>query len=78
MEHQNQQKVVYVSRPKSVGLAFFLAFLFGPLGLLYASPMGSIILFILSIISFFVLPLIGAIIIWIASMIWAVVTAQQG
>ena len=74
MDQQTQTKVVYVNK-KSTGVAFLLAFLFGPLGLLYASPVGGIVLFFVGIISFFFLPVIGFILIWIISIIWAVVAA---
>ena len=76
MEQQTQTRVVYVSK-KSTGVAFLLTFLFGPLGLLYVSPVGGIILFIVGVLSFFVLPIIGGIIIWIISIIWAVTAASN-
>jgi len=43
-QNSNQQTVVVVSDGKSVGVAFLLAFLFGPLGLLYASTTGAIVM----------------------------------
>lgn len=45
---QYQQTVVIVGKQKSVGVAFLLAFLFGPLGLLYASVVGGIVMIIVS------------------------------
>jgi hypothetical protein len=74
---QDSQTVVVVSNKKSVGLAFLLAFLFGSLGLLYASVAGALILFVLGILLFFVLAFIGPMIVWIASMIWAVIAASN-
>ncbi|MFC9838317.1 DUF2510 domain-containing protein [Rhodococcus sp. NPDC127530] len=65
--------------PKSVGVAFLLAFLFGPLGLLYASVAGGIIMlavgffaFFLSFVSFGFPFLVH----WIICMIWACVAAN--
>lgn len=67
---------IIVARPeKSVMAAFFLTLLFGPLGLLYASIAGGIIMIILAII---VVPFtlgIGALIVWPVSMLWAVIAA---
>lgn len=80
MEQQQpsgQQTVIIVGKSKSVGMAFLLAFVFGPLGLLYASVSGGIILMILGvIIGFFTLGL-GLVFVWIASIIWAVVAANN-
>ena len=68
-------QVVIVKDSKSVALAFILAFFFGPLGLLYASVLGGIIMIILSVIMFIFLPIVGAVIAWVISLIWAVVAA---
>jgi hypothetical protein len=73
----SQQTVILMTKQKSVGLAFLLSFLFGPLGLLYASVSGGIIMMILGvIIGIFTLG-IGLIFVWIASIIWAVVAANN-
>ena len=75
---QQQQTIIMVgSNQKSVGVAFLLAFLFGPLGLLYASVSGGIIMFILTlIIGIFTLG-IGFILGWIGSIIWAIVAVNN-
>lgn len=36
-------------KQKSTGIALLLSFLFGPLGMLYATVMGGIIMFVISI-----------------------------
>jgi hypothetical protein len=82
METQTQPQtahttIVVVSKPKSTGVAFLLAFLFGPLGLLYASIAGGIIMFFIALLSFFILPVIGAVLVWIGCIIWAIVAAQN-
>ena len=80
MEPQNtpqQQTIIVIGKQKSVGVALLLAFFFGPLGLLYASVMGGVIMLILGvIIGIFTLGL-GLIIVWIGSIIWAVVAANN-
>jgi hypothetical protein len=63
-------------KDKSVGAALVLTFLFGPLGLVYVSVLGGILLTILLLIV--VLPTMGLalFIIWLASMIWAALSAS--
>ena len=73
----NPSTVIIVQKQKSVGTAFLLAFLFGPLGLLYASIAGGLIMFVVSLILFFLLPIVGAILCWIVCIIWAVVASQN-
>ena len=72
---QYQQNVIIIGKQKSVGVAFLLAFLFGPLGLLYASVVGGIVMFFAGIILFIVIPIIGGVIAWVGCVIWAVVAA---
>jgi hypothetical protein len=69
--------IIIVGKQKSVGAAFILAFFFGPLGLLYASIVGGIVMFVAALILFFLLPIIGPILVWIGTIIWAVVAAQN-
>ena len=72
-----QQNITVIGKQKSVGTAFLLTFLFGPLGLLYASVTGGVIMIVLSIIIGFVTLGVGFILTWIISMIWAVVAANE-
>lgn len=72
-----QQQIIIVAKQKSVGTAFLLAFLFGPLGLLYASILGGVIMFFAGIVLFFVIPIIGGVIAWVGCIIWAIVAAQN-
>jgi hypothetical protein len=67
-----------IVKQKSVGLAFLLAFLFGPLGLLYASIIGGVVMFFAGLLFFFILPLIGPILCWIVCIVWAIVASQNG
>lgn len=76
-QRSTQQSIVVVQKPKSVGLAFFLAFLFGPLGLFYATIIGGIVMLVLAVlIGFFTLGF-GLPVVWLISMIWAVVAANH-
>lgn len=69
--------ILIVGNQKSVGTAFLLAFLFGPLGLLYASVSGGIIMVFITIIVGTVTLGAGLIIIWIVCIIWAVSAASN-
>jgi|GEM_PF-3505377 len=72
-----QQNVIVMGKAKSVGVAFLLAFLFGPLGLLYASIIGGVVMFFVSIVLFFVIPVVGYILAWVMCIIWALIAANQ-
>ena len=74
---QYQQTVVIVGKRKSVGVAFLLAFLFGPLGLLYASVVGGIVMFFLGILIAIVTFGFGLIFVWIGCIIWAIIAANN-
>ncbi|MEE4248392.1 MAG: hypothetical protein V2I33_23655 [Kangiellaceae bacterium] len=69
--------VVQLDRAKSVFAAVVLAFLFGPLGLLYASIPGGIIMTILALITLPLTAFFAALVIWPICMIWAVVAALR-
>lgn len=73
----NQTNIVVVGKAKSVGAAFILAFFFGPLGLMYASVIGGLVMFVIGLISFFLLPIIGYVFVHIGCVIWAIVAANN-
>jgi len=67
---------VIVAKPeKSVVAAFFLTFLFGPLGLLYGTVGGGIVMIILAMILGAVTFGLGILITWPVAMIWGVAAA---
>jgi hypothetical protein len=74
---QYQQTIIIVGKQKSVGVAFILAFFFGPLGLLYASVTGGIVMIILGVIISIVTLGFGLIVVWIVCIIWAIVAANS-
>lgn len=60
MENQNnnapQPQIIVTQSPKSMGIALILALLLGPLGLLYATVKGGIIMIVASaVFAFFTL-----------------------
>lgn len=77
--------VVNVAPPKSVGLAVLLTLLFGPLGMLYSTVSGAVVMFgVMLVGSVFVgaatlglaLPL-WVTMVWMVSMIWGGVAASN-
>src|SRR4051794_32741880 len=70
-----QQVVVYA--PKSVGLAVLLAFLFGPLGMLYSTVAGALIMLLIAMPLLCVTGGLGIFLLWPACMIWAAVAADS-
>lgn len=74
---EEKKTIIVVNQQKSVGLAFVLAFLFGPLGLFYATVTGGIVMLIAGAIIGLVTFGIGLIFVWIGCVIWAVVAVNN-
>jgi H+/Cl- antiporter ClcA len=69
------QRIVVVPT-KSVGLAIFLGVFFGPVGLLYSTVLGAIVMFVVNIlVGLFTLGF-GLFITWPICGIWAYVAAK--
>jgi len=82
MEQQNQsvpaqQTIIIMGKPKSVAVAFVLTFLFGPLGLLYSSVIGGIVMILLGGFVGFITLGFGLLFVWPVCIIWAVVAANM-
>lgn len=69
---QQTSRTVIVAQKKGMGVALILSILFGPLGLLYASVLGGILLMILAVVGGFFTLGVGAIVAWVLSPIWAI------
>lgn len=68
---------VVVVGQKSVIVAVLLAFFFGPLGMLYATPVGALVMFGINlVVGIFTLG-IGLAITWPACAIWAGIAADK-
>lgn len=72
---QQPQRIVVVPT-KSVGLAVLLAVIFGPLGLLYSTVMGAIVMFVVNIVVALVTVGFGLILTWPICGVWAVVATN--
>jgi len=67
---------VVVLTPKSVGLAAVLAFFFGPLGMLYSTVLGAVVMFAVELVVGVATLGLGLFFTWPLCMIWAVVAAN--
>ena len=73
---QQPQRIVVVST-KSVGLAIFLGVVFGPIGLLYSTVMGAIVMFIVNIGVGLVTLGFGLFLTWPLCGIWAAIATKS-
>jgi len=64
-------------RTKSVGVAFLLTFLFGPLGMFYSTVGGAIVMLLASLVLVPLTSGIGAFVAWPVSIIWGCVAASR-
>lgn len=69
------QAVIAISQ-KSVGIAILLTILFGPLGMLYSTIVGAIIMIVLSVFLALVTLGFSILITWPVSIVWAAVAAH--
>ena len=70
-------QVTVVTPTKSMGTAIFLTVLFGPLGMLYSTIVGAIVMFILSAIVGLVTVGLGLIVMWPICIIWAAIATSN-
>ena len=76
-EANNTPQHIVVTPTKSVGISLILTILFGPLGMLYSTVSGGIIMLILAvIIGFFTLGF-GVAIVWPISIVWGAVAVSS-
>jgi len=69
------QTVLVVSK-KSVGVAILLTFFFGPLGMLYSTILGAVVMFVVNLLAFFLTAGLGLIITWPIGIIWSVLAVR--
>lgn len=73
----HQTTIVIIGGQKSAGVSLLLTILFGPLGLLYSSVIGGVVMIIASIIIGFITLGFGLIVTWIGSVIWGVIAVNS-
>jgi hypothetical protein len=64
-------------KDRSVAAALVLTFFFGPLGLLYVSVIGGLVMLVVAIVVFFLTLGFGDIFVWAACMVWGAVAASN-
>lgn len=73
---QQPQRIVVVPA-KSTGLAILLAVFFGPIGLLYSTVTGAIVMFIVNILIALVTLGFGLLLTWPICGVWAAVAVKS-
>lgn len=76
LPNQTPQHIIVVST-KSAGLAILLAVLFGPIGLLYSTVTGAIVMFIVNILMAVATMGFGLIVTWPICGVWAAVAVNS-
>lgn len=74
---ENQANVVITRSTKSQGIGLILTFLFGSLGLFYASVIGGIIMLIVEVVVAIVTFGIGLIVTHIVCLIWSMIAVSN-
>lgn len=80
MQNQEPKQVVHVNvvvGRKSVGLAILLALLFGPLGMLYATVWGGLIMFAVTLLVGALTLGFGFLLTWPVCVLWAALAAHN-
>lgn len=74
---ENQKIVVVQGAVKSTMVAVILAFLFGPLGMMYSTITGGVIMLIISLIVGLLTLGFGLLFTWPVCVIWAALAADR-
>ncbi len=77
MTNTQGNQVVVVASPKSAGIAILLTILFGPLGMLYSTILGAIIMIIISFVVALLTAGIGLVVTWPICIIWGALAASS-
>ena len=74
---QQPSRAIVVTPTKSVGIALLLSFLFGPLGMLYSTVLGALVMFVANLGAVFLTAGLGLFLTWPIGMAWAAMAANQ-
>uniref|UniRef100_UPI0039A714E5 hypothetical protein n=1 Tax=Ornithobacterium rhinotracheale TaxID=28251 RepID=UPI0039A714E5 len=80
MENSNtktEKKIIIIKERKSVGISLLLTFFFGPLGMLYSTISGAIIMLIISIVLSVITLGISLFFTWPICMIWGAMAVNS-
>lgn len=70
-------QMVMLAPQKSVGVAVLLSILFGPLGMLYSTVLGGIIMLVVSLLVAVVTLGFGLVVTWPICVVWAAIAANS-
>ncbi|MEM7367057.1 MAG: hypothetical protein AAF587_00580 [Bacteroidota bacterium] len=74
---QSSPQTIIVKKEKSIGISLLLTFLFGPLGMLYSTVIGAVVMFVITIpVAIFTAGL-GLILTWPTCMIWGAIAVNN-
>jgi len=76
MNTESLRPVMVVTPTKSVGIAVLLAIFFGPLGMLYATVLGGIVMLIVSMLVALVTLGFGLFLTWPICVVWAAIATN--
>lgn len=77
VSQQASPQAVIVRPLKSVGISVLLALVFGPLGMLYSTVLGAIVMFIVNLVALVLTAGLGLVIAWPAGVVWAAMAASN-
>jgi hypothetical protein len=77
METVNQKQTIIVKAEKSMGITILLTILFGPLGMLYSTVTGAIVMIIVNVIVALITFGFGLLITWPICIIWAAIATNN-
>jgi hypothetical protein len=77
MSTQPVRQVVVVSPTKNVGVAILLTVLFGPLGMLYSTIVGAIVMLVITLVVGALTLGIGLLLTWPLCIIWGALAASS-
>ena len=74
---QQLPAAIVVTPTKSVGIALLLSLLFGPLGMLYSTVIGALVMFVANVLAFVLTAGLGLLLTWPIGAAWAAVAANR-
>jgi len=77
MSDQPARQASVVVPTKSVGVAIMLTLFFGPLGMLYSTIAGAIVMFIATLLALLLTAGLGLFVTWPVGVIWSAVAASS-
>lgn len=72
-----EQRTLVVTPTKSMGISIILTLLFGPLGMLYSTVPGAIVMFIVNVLAIFLTAGFGLIVTWPICIIWGAIAVKN-